>query len=185
MKSTAVGGTGPEVPQRLPVFRSRVTFVPGEVVMGPPAVHLPHDAIPRHLRDHGGGTDGNAPPVPPDQRSLKRWKGDAVPAVNQQAVRRLAKCQNRPPHRFERSVENVDPVDLRGLDDTDSPVQGSLRDAGVERLPNVLGKAFGIVDAVDGKHGIQNDSGRNHRTCQGSSSRFVDTRDTGEAPARV
>ena len=98
-----------------------VTFVLAEAILRELRAKVTHDAVACHLGDHAGGSDAQADAIAVDDGRLGKWKRDYRQPVNQYVLRRLNQSFDRQAHGAVARAQNVDPIDLDGINNTDSP----------------------------------------------------------------
>lgn len=96
-----------------------VTFVLTETILRKLRTKVTHDPVARDLCDHTGGSDAKADAIAINNCRLWKWKRNDRQTVNQNVLRRFEQRFNCQSHRIVTGAENVDPVDLYRIDDTD------------------------------------------------------------------
>ena len=107
---------------------SAVTFMLAEAILRKMGTEVTHHSVTRNLRDHTGSGDGKAEAIAIDNSGLGNWKGNNGQAINQDVVRRIGEGGNGGAHRFVRSAQDIDPVDLHGIDNAHRPAEVGIRD---------------------------------------------------------
>jgi hypothetical protein len=98
-----------------------VTFVLAETILRELSAKVTHHAIPRYLGDHAGGSDAQADAVTIDDRRLRTRKRDHGQSVNQNMVGRIDQRFDCQTHGAVARAQNVDPIDLDGINNSNSP----------------------------------------------------------------
>jgi hypothetical protein len=104
-----------------------VTFVLAETILRKLCAKVTHDPVARDLRDHAGGGDAQADAIAVDNCRLWERKRNDRQTVNQNVLRRFEQCFNGEPHRAVTGAENVNPVDLNRIDNTNGPSDFGIR----------------------------------------------------------
>jgi len=107
---------------------SSVTFVLAEAILGELSTKVTHHPVARHLGDDAGGSDAQANAITVDDGRLRKGKGDHRQPVDQDMVRRFDQGFDRQPHGAVARAQNVDPIDLDGINNTDSPSDFGIDD---------------------------------------------------------
>jgi hypothetical protein len=125
---------------------SAVTFMLAEAILRKMGTEVTHHSVTRNFRDHTGSGDGKAEAIAIDNSSLGNWKGNNGQAINQHVVGRAGERCNGLAHRSVGRTQNIDAVDLHGIDNTDRPTEVGVRDQVVINfLACVRRELFGIV----------------------------------------
>src|SRR5262249_10025068 len=93
-----------------------VTFVLAETILRELRAKVTHDPVTRDLCDHACGGDAQADAIAIDNCCLRKWKRNDRQTINQNVVRRLEQSFNSEPHRTMARAQDVNPVDLNGID---------------------------------------------------------------------
>lgn len=101
---------------------SAVTFVLAETIVGKMGAEVTHHSVAGDLRDHASGGNAKAEAIAVDDGGLWTWKGNNGQTIDQNVIGRNGKRSNGHAHRFVRRAQNVNPVDLDRIDNTDRPV---------------------------------------------------------------
>ena len=101
---------------------SAVTFMLAEAILRKTGTEVTHHSVTGNFRDHTGSGDGKAEAIAIDNSGLGNWKGNNGQAINQDVVRRVGEGGNGGAHRFVRRAQDINPVDLDRVDNTDRPV---------------------------------------------------------------
>jgi hypothetical protein len=107
---------------------SAVAFMLAEAILRKMGAEVTHHSVPRNFRDHTGSGDGKAEAIAIDNGGLGNWKGNNGQAINQYMVGRAGERCNGLAHRSVRRAQNIDAVDLDGIDYTDGPTEAGIRD---------------------------------------------------------
>jgi hypothetical protein len=102
---------------------SGVAFVLAKAILGKTGAKVTHHHVPRHFRDHAGGGDRQAEAIAVNNGGLWKWKGNDGQAIDQNVVGRNGKRGKGRTHRFVRRAQDIDPVNLDGIDNTDRPTE--------------------------------------------------------------
>jgi hypothetical protein len=125
---------------------SAVTFMLAEAILRKMGAEVTHHSVPRNFRDHTGSGDGKAEAIAIDNGGLGNWKGNHGQAINQHVLGRAGERCNGLPHRSVRGPQNIDPVDLHGIDNTNCPTEIGIGDQVVVNFfTHVRRELFGIV----------------------------------------
>jgi hypothetical protein len=125
---------------------SAVTFMLAEAILRKMGTKVTHHSVPRNFRDHTGSGDGKAEAIAIDNSGLGNWKGNNGQAINQHVVRRTGERCNGLAHRSVSRAQNIDAVDLHGIDNTDRPTEVGVKDQVVINfLAQVRRELLGIV----------------------------------------
>jgi len=107
---------------------SSVTFVLGEAILGELSAKVTHQPVARHLGDDAGGSDAQANAIAVDDGRLRKWKRDHRQPVDQDVVGRFDQGFDRQAHGAVARAQDVDPIDLDGTNNTNSPSDFGMRD---------------------------------------------------------
>ncbi len=123
-----------------------VTFMLAEAILGKMGAKVTHHSVTRDFRDHAGGGDGKTEAITIDNSGLGNGKGNNRQAINQHVVRHAGEGGNGGAHRLMRRAQNIDPVDLNGIDDAYCPVEAGIgNQIVINFFAQVRRKLFGIV----------------------------------------
>jgi hypothetical protein len=100
---------------------SSVTFMLAERILRKLCAKVTHHPVARDLGDYTGGSDAQANAITVDDSRLRKWKRDHRQPVDQDMVGRLDQGFDRQAHGAVARAQNVDPIDLDGINNTDSP----------------------------------------------------------------
>ena len=98
-----------------------VTFMLAERILRKLRAKVTHHPVARDLGNHAGGSDAQADAITLDDRGLRKRKWDDRQPVDQDVVGRLDQGFDRQAHGAVARAQNVDSIDLDGIDNTDSP----------------------------------------------------------------
>jgi len=99
-----------------------VTFMLAETIFGKMAAEVTHHSVAGDFGDHAGGGNAKAEAIAVYDGGLWTWKGNNRQAIDQNVIGRDGERGNRHAHRFMRRAQDIDTVDLDGIDNTDCPV---------------------------------------------------------------
>ena len=102
---------------------SAVTFMLAEAIFGKTCAEVTHHRVTRHFRDHAGGGDGKAKAIAIDDGGLRKRKWNHGEAIDQYVIGRDRERGNGGAHRFMRRAQNIDPINLDGIDNSDRPAE--------------------------------------------------------------
>jgi hypothetical protein len=105
-----------------------VTFVLAEAILGKLSAKVTHHPIACDLGDDAGGSDAQADAIAVDDGRLRKWKRDHRQPVDQDVVGRFDQGFDRQAHGAVARAQNVDPIDLDGINNTNSPSDFGMRD---------------------------------------------------------
>src|SRR5262249_5825601 len=155
-----------------------VTFVLAEAILRKLRAKVTHDPVARDLRDHACRGDAQTDAIAIDNRRLRKWKRNHRQAVDQNVVWRLEQSFNRKAHRTVARAQNVNPVDLNGIDNANSPSDFRIRNQiAINLFTQFRRELFGIIQSTMPKFYGKNRRSSNDRTGQGTASGFVNSRD--------
>jgi len=104
-----------------------VAFVLAETILWELRAKVTHHPVAGDLRDHACRGDAQTDAIAIDNCRLRKWKRDHRQTINQDVVRRFEQHFDREAHRTVARAQNVNPVDLKGIDNTDSPSDVGIR----------------------------------------------------------
>ena len=105
-----------------------ITFMLAETILWKLRAKVTHHPVARDLGDHAGGSDAQADAITIDNCSLRKWKRDHRQAVDQDVLGRFEQGFDRQAHGAVACAQNVNPIDLDGVNNTDSPSDFGMRD---------------------------------------------------------
>ena len=158
--------------------RRAIAFMRGKSVLGIARVHFQHQAVPRHLGEDTGGCDAEAQGIPAHEGGLWDGKRADLQPIDQHVVRRFGELRHGAPHGLMGRPQNIQPVNLLGLDHRASPVDlhthGELFK---KRLTLLWRQLFGIIEHLVPEIIRQHHRRRHDRPRQRTAPRFIDPRD--------
>jgi hypothetical protein len=105
-----------------------ITFMLAERILWKLRAKVTHHPVARDLGDHAGGSDAQADAITVDNGRLRKRKWDHRQAVDQDVLRRFDQGFDRQAHGALARAQNIDPIDLDGINNTDSPSDFRIRD---------------------------------------------------------
>ena len=123
-KERRCSGQGPWRRRASTMGGGRIALVLGETVMGIALVQFAQFGVPRDLGQNGRGADRRHGGVALDDGLAGTGQSRTAVAIHQRLVRGDVQILDRPLHRQQRSLQNVEPVDLRDLGPAQRPGQG-------------------------------------------------------------
>ena len=100
---------------------SAVTFMLAETILGKTGAEVTHHSVAGDLRHHAGGGNAEAETIPLNNGGLGKWKRNDGQAIDQNVIGRNGKRGNRHAHRVVRRAQDIDPIDLDGIDNAYRP----------------------------------------------------------------
>src|SRR5215469_16351286 len=98
-----------------------VTFVLAETILRKLGAEVTHDPVSRDLRDYACGGNAQADAIAVDNCCLRKRKRNDWQTINQNVIRWFEQRFDRETHRTVARAQDVDPVDLNGIDNADGP----------------------------------------------------------------
>ena len=152
-----------------------VTFMLAERILRKLRAKVTHHPVARDLGNHAGGSDAQADAITLDDRGLRKRKWDDRQPVDQDVVGRLDQGFDRQAHGAVARAQNVDSIDLDGIDNTDSPSDfGISGQFAIDFLAYFRRKLFGIIQAAVTEFLRKNHGGGNNRTRQSTAASLID-----------
>jgi hypothetical protein len=105
-----------------------VTFVLSERILWKLRAKVTHHPVASDLGDYAGGSDAQADAITVDDCGLRKRKRDYRQPVDQDVVGRFDQGFNRQAHGAMARAQNVDPIDLDGINNPDSPSEFGISD---------------------------------------------------------
>ena len=102
---------------------SAVTFMLAEAILRKMGTEVTHHSVTGNFRDHTGGGDGKAKAIAIDDGGLRKRKWNHGEAIDQYVIGRDRERGNGGAHRFVRRAQNIDPINLDGIDNSDRPAE--------------------------------------------------------------
>jgi hypothetical protein len=162
-----------------------VAFVLAERILRKLDAKVTHDPVARYFCNDAGGGDAQAEAVPVDDRRLRKGKGDDRQTVDQHMIRWSAQRFHRGAHGAVARTQNVDAIDLHGINNAHRPAQiGTGGQLKINFLPQLRSQLFGIVQAAMTKVFWKNYRCGDYRTRQSPAPGLIDpgnARDPGGA----
>jgi hypothetical protein len=156
---------------------SSVTFVLGEAILGELSAKVTHHPVARHLGDDAGGSDAQADAITVDDGRLRKWKRDDGQPIDQSVIWRFDQGFDRQTHGAVARAQDVDPIDLDGINNGDSPSDFGSRDQfAIDFLAQFRRELFRIVQAAMTKFFGKNHCGRDDWTGQRTAAGFINPR---------
>lgn len=176
LKGSPVMRRRTQCPESVDLLRGVIPLVAGEAVGRVPEIEGGHVAIPEHLRDDCGGSNGCTLGVAFHDRLLRAViSGKSLIAIDEHQRRCLTETCDGPLHRQESCPEDVDLVDGSRVDPRDAQRQRLLTNAGKEGFALLGGELFGVAEPFEHCRGMQDHGGGDDRTREGSAPNFIDT----------
>ena len=126
-----------------------VTFVLAEAILGELRTKVTHDAVARDLGDDARGSDAKTDAITIDDGRLRKWKRDYGQPVDQDVLGRLNQGFGCQAHGAVACAQNVDPIDLDGINKSDSPSELGISDQfAIDFLAQFRRKLFGVIQAT-------------------------------------
>src|SRR4030095_10866365 len=152
-----------------------VTFVLAKAILWELGAKVTHHPVARYLGDHTGGGDAQAKTVAINDRSLWQRKGNNGQPIDQNVIGRIHQGRDRDAHRSMARAQDVDAIDLDGIDNADRPSDLRIgHQIQIYFLAQFRRKLFGIVQATMTKFFRENYCRGHDRTCQRAASSFID-----------
>jgi hypothetical protein len=104
-----------------------VTFVLAEAILWELSAKVTHDPVARYLGDHASGSDAQADAITVNDCRLRQRKRDHGQPIDQDMVGRFQQAFDRHAHCAMARAQNVDPIDLDGINNADSPSDFEIR----------------------------------------------------------
>ncbi len=153
---------------------SSVTFVLGEAILGELSAKVTHHPVARDLGDDAGGSDAQADAIAVDDGRLRKWKRDDGQPIDQSVIWRFDQGFDRQTHGAMARAQDVDPIDLDGINNGDSPSDFGIRDqVAINLSAQFRRELFRIVQATMTEFFGKNHCGCDDWTRQCTAARFV------------
>ena len=157
-----------------------VTFVLAEAIFRETRAEVAHNRIARHLRDHTRGRDAQAVAIAIDDGRLRQRKWKHRQAVDQDMVWLNGERRQRGTHRFVSRAQNIDRIDLDGIDDANRPRDRIVRNEIVVNFIAFLRQQLlRVVQFPVPELLRKNYHGRHDWTGERATAGFIDPRDGG------
>ena len=105
-----------------------VTFMLAERILRKLGAKVTHYSIARDFGDYAGCSDTQTNAITIDDSRLWKWKGNHRQAIDQNMIGLVDKRFDCKAHGFMARTQNVDSIDLNGIDDADSPSDFRISD---------------------------------------------------------
>jgi hypothetical protein len=161
-------------------FRA-VAFVLAETIFRETRAEVAHNRVARDLRDHARGRDAEAVAIAIDDGRLRQREGKDRQAIDEDVLRLVRERGNRGAHRLVGRAQDIDGVDLHGIDHADRPEDGAIRgEVVVDLFAFLRQELLGIVQPPMAEFFRENDCGCDYRTGERAATGFIDARDRGD-----
>ncbi len=150
-----------------------IALVLCKAVAGVLCVKFAEQAVPGDLGNDRSRADAGGLGIPLHQRRGRQADQRIAVAVHQQVVGNFGKPFNRPAHRQECGLQNIDLIDFPRGGKPHRPADGLSCDDLIERLPLLFRELFGIIQPFDDQALRQNYRSRSHRSHQRTPARLV------------
>jgi hypothetical protein len=159
-----------------------ITLVLVEAILRELGAKVTHHPVARHLGDHAGGGDAQTDAIAIDNRSLpKRKRNDRQP-IDQDVIRWIHQGRDRQAHRSMARAQNVDAINLDGIDHADRPLDfGIAHKIRINFFAQFRSKLLGIIQPTMTKFFRKHHRCGDNGTCQCTTARFVNPRDACDA----
>ena len=159
-----------------------VAFVLAETIFRKTGAEVAHNRVARDLRDYARGRDAEAVAVAIDDRGLGEGKREHGQAIDQDMLRLKGESRQREVHRLVGRTQNIDRVDLDGIDDADRPANRVVGgDVSINLLPFLRQQLFGVVQLPMPELFRKDNRCRYNRTCESAPSGLIDAGDRRDA----
>jgi hypothetical protein len=166
--------TRPEFIEFQEVQFSSVTFVLAKAILRKLSAKVTHDLVARHLGDHAGGGDAQADAITIDDRRLRQRKRNHRQAIDQDMVGRLDQGFDGHAHGTMARAQDVNPIDLDGINNPDSPSHFEIRSQfAIDFLAQLRRELFRIVQSPVPEFFRKNHRGCDDRASQRAATSFV------------
>lgn len=170
----AVGWAGAVDAEAFEVVGCSVSFVFRESILRKVFVELHHEPVPGDFRNDAGGSNRETDGVAADKCCVWHRQASDWESVHQGMIH-VAEVFERFAHGEVGGIQNVEAIDVRGLDSRDRP---AAHLAGCElfekNLPAAGSQFLGIIKSIGGHSIIEPEGSGNNRSCQRTSPGFVD-----------
>jgi hypothetical protein len=153
-----------------------------EAILRELGAKVTHHPIARYLGDHAGGSDAQANTVALNDRRLRKWERNNRQSIDQNVLGRVDQSCNCQAHRSMARAQNVDAINLNGIDNADRPSDfGIGHQIRIDLLAQFRCKLLRIVQPTVTKFFRENYCSGHNRTCERATSSFINPRDTRNA----
>ena len=161
---------------------SAVALVLAETIVRKTRAKFTHQSVARHLRDHARRRDAQTQAIAVDDRGLREREWKNRQAIDQNVVRQNRQTGYRDSHRLVRGAQDVNPVDLEIIDDSDRPDDfRMIRQEAVDFFAQIGRELFGILQLPMPETFRQNSRCGHDRPGERTASGFIDPRDADHA----
>jgi hypothetical protein len=105
-----------------------VTFVLAKRILRKLRAKVTHHSIAANFGDHACGGDTQTNAIAIDYRRLRKWKWDHRQTVDQNMIGLVDQRFDCEAHGFMARTQNVDSIDLYGIDNANSPCDFGMSD---------------------------------------------------------
>jgi hypothetical protein len=98
-----------------------VALVLAETIFGKTSAEVPHNRVARDFRDHARGGDAETVAIAVDDGGLREREWEHRQAVDEDMLGLKSEAGEGKPHRLLGRAQDIDRVDLDGIDDADGP----------------------------------------------------------------
>ena len=159
-----------------------VAFVLAEAILRELGAKVTHHPVARYLGDHAGGSDAQADAVAVNNRGLRKRKRNDWQSIDQNMIGRIDQCCDCQAHRSMARAQNVDAINLNGIDSADRPSDfGIGHQIRIDLLAQFRCKLLGIVQAAMTEFFRKNYCGGYNRTRQCPATSFINPGNPGDA----
>jgi hypothetical protein len=159
-----------------------VTFVLAEAIFRETRAEVAHNRVARHLRDHTRGRDREAGAIAVDDRGLRQRERGYGQAVDEDVLWLNRESSDCDPHRLVARAQNIDGIDLDGINHANRPGDRVVREQLVVNLFALFRqKLFRIVQLFVPEFFRKNNRRRYDRPGQRPASCLVDAGDGGNS----
>ena len=169
-------GAWPVLGERFEVRLRRVAFMFVETVLRPGLVQCQHLCIALDLGEDRGGADFGDAGIALDDGGCRHVDIRAAVAIDEDMLRRHGQLFHRLFHGQHGGLQDVDAVDLPGIDADHAPGDGAVAYLYGKRFTAFCTELFGIGQACNGLIPVQYDRGGDHVADQRATAGFIDTR---------
>jgi len=155
-----------------------VTFVLAEAILRETRAEVAHNRIAGDLCDHARGRNTQAVTIAVDDCGLGERERKNRQAIDQDMLRLKGESRQREVHRLVGRTQNIDRVDLDGIDNSHRPRERVVgQQFVVDGLPFFRQELLRIVQLPVPEFLRENHGGSYHRTGERAAPRFVDSGD--------
>ena len=105
-----------------------VAFMLAERILRKLPAKVTHHSVACDLGDHASGSDAQANAITINDGRLRKWKWDHRQTIDQNMIGLVHQRFDGKAHGFMARTQNVDPIDLDGIDNADSPSDFRISD---------------------------------------------------------